>query len=122
MYAWSKRVIRTRVGVHCATLAVSTFLAGLYFGQAIPAGVNLLMLQAGTVGVIAFLGLTHLSAVRHLRRVEDSEAGQVEDRLTRHTQGTPRLIVHTDRMSPPTCHFSVKSADQATVRTQADRR
>lgn len=121
MYAWSRRVVRTLEGVHCAILAVSTFLAGLYFGRAIPEGVELLMLQTSLVGVIAFLGLTHLSAVRHLKHLEDTEACQVEERLSRHIEPkVTRLVIHTDRASQNACHFPAKSAGQKRETAQTD--
>lgn len=102
MHAHTCRVVRMLEGAHCAILGLSTFLAGLYFGQTIPAGVNLVVLQVGLVGVVAFLGLANLSAVRHLRRVEDTEAEQIEQRLEQHTSmGQPTR-------STTNCHVSAK--------------
>jgi len=79
-------------------LALSTFLAGLYFGKSIPEGVNLLMLQVGLVGIVGALGLANLSAVRHMRHIENSEECQVEERLVRHTSET-QLHSHDGSLS-----------------------
>ena len=119
MYAWSQRVARKLEGIHCAILAFSTFLSGLYFGRAIPEGGDLLILQSSLVGVILFLVLTHLSAVRHLKQVEDSEACHVEERLSRLTEPTT-MRIDGARQHQAACHFSAKPADQKTTTVQSD--
>lgn len=40
---------------------LSMFLIGLYFGQWLPPGVDLVVLQTGLIGMLAFMGLTFQS-------------------------------------------------------------
>lgn len=62
-------------------LAMSTFLLGLYFGHDLPNGVDLITLQTGLIGVMAFLSLNHLSRITGHSGVE---LNSVERRLQRY--------------------------------------
>ena len=78
--------------VHCAILGLSTFLLGLYFGAALPAGVDLVVLQTGLIGVLGFLGLTQITTLsQQTHQTEQIQpqptaaaSGRVERRLERH--------------------------------------
>ena len=117
MQAHANRVIRTLEGVHCAILGLSTFLAGLYFGRAIPAGIDLLVLQVALIGLVGFLGLANLSAIRHLRRMENTEAGQVEQRLDRHTS---KHWFYGDKVASPACHIPATVAGSTVYSAQVN--
>ncbi len=49
---------RRQAGAFCVIPSLSTFLIGLYFGQSLPPGVDLVVLQTGLIGMLAFMGLT----------------------------------------------------------------
>ncbi|MDA0282637.1 MAG: hypothetical protein O3B13_16625 [Planctomycetota bacterium] len=75
--------------VHCLILGLSMLLVGLYFGTSIPAGVDLVALQTGLIGMLVFMGLTQIRiATQPLRQTETeskiSRSTQVERRLERH--------------------------------------
>lgn len=90
-----------RIGtVHCLILGLSMFLVGLYFGTSMPAGVELVVLQAGLIGVLGFLALTQIriSVEPAAPASADSvilRSKQVERRLDRHI--APRSIHRIDR-------------------------
>ncbi len=75
---------------------LSAFLIGLYFGQSLPPGVDLVVLQTGLIGMLAFLGLTFQASQTPSRPVherqpvspeeepEDRPSWYVERRLARH--------------------------------------
>ncbi len=62
-------------------LAMSTFLLGLYFGHDLPNGVDLITLQTGLIGVMAFLSLNHLSRIAGSGNID---LNPVERRLQRY--------------------------------------
>jgi hypothetical protein len=87
---------------YCVIPSLSMFLIGLYFGQSIPPGVDLVVLQSGLIGVLAFLGLTCQSARSPVEApttavVEPSPDSRpswyVERRLDRHVI-QPRVATH----------------------------
>lgn len=86
----SQRPSRSIEGVHCTILGLSTFLVGLYFGQSLPPGVELVVLQTGLIGILGFLGLTQIRVTRREvsreaeSRTRTSTSRQVERRLERH--------------------------------------
>jgi len=64
-------------------LAMSTFLLGLYFGHDLPNGVDLITLQTGLIGVMAFLSLNHLSRLSMAGNAGTIDLNSVERRLQR---------------------------------------
>lgn len=81
--------IRRVETIHCLILGLSMFLVGLYFGTAMPPGVDLVVLQTGLIGFLGFLGLTQIQAATEPKRqtpIEStiSRSKQVERRLDRH--------------------------------------
>jgi hypothetical protein len=76
--------------VHGLILALSMFLVGLYFGTALPAGVDLVVLQAGLIGFLSFLGLTQIRIATEPKQESPTtgtrinRSQQVERRLDRH--------------------------------------
>jgi|GEM_PF-1972574 len=90
---------RRQAGTYCVIPSLSTFLIGLYFGQSLPPGVDLVVLQSGLIGLLAFLGLTFQStrtvappAVPEESAPDTQRSWYVERRLDRHVD-QPR--VHT---------------------------
>lgn len=85
--------------IHCLILGLSMFLVGLYFGTAMPPGVDLIVLQTGLIGFLGFLGLTQIQVATEPKReipVESTIARsrQVERRLERHV--APRQFQRID--------------------------
>lgn len=101
--------------VHCLILGLSMFLVGLYFGTSIPAGVDLVALQTGLIGVLGFLALTQIRIV-----VEPAEQAspdsvifrskQVERRLDRHI--APESIHRIDRAKQGRGPVSVRKSSR----------
>ncbi len=65
-------------------LAMSTFLMGLYFGHDLPSGVDLITLQTGLIGIMAFLSLNHLTRITTAGSITPEELSLVETRLQRY--------------------------------------
>ncbi len=58
---------------------LSAFLVGLYFGQSLPPGVDLVVLQTGLIGMLAFLGLTFQASQTPSRTVHERQSIPAED-------------------------------------------
>lgn len=82
-------------------LAMSTFLLGLYFGHDLPNGVDLITLQTGLMGVMAFLSLNHLSRLSLASNTGAIDLNPVEQRLQRFVdnQGYMHRIDDAEEMS-----------------------
>ncbi len=98
---------RRLTATYCVIPSLSMFLIGLYFGQSVPPGVDLVVLQSGLIGILAFLGLSCQPARPQIEQpaVADNEASPdsrpswyVERRLDRQLI-QPRVLPHhfTDR-------------------------
>lgn len=93
--------------VHCLILGLSTFLVGLYFGTSLPSGVDLVVLQTGLIGFLAFLGLTQIQIATEPHRQIQIESKifrsrQVERRLDRHiAQRAIQRIDHGEHAGRP---------------------
>ncbi|NQV26067.1 MAG: hypothetical protein HQ518_17040 [Rhodopirellula sp.] len=102
--------------VHCLILGLSMFLVGLYFGTSLPAGVDLVVLQTGLIGILGFLGLTQVRiAVDPKQKSNLVESGisrsrQVERRLDRHI--APRAIQRIDRGRQESRPVSVRKSSR----------
>ncbi len=59
--------------------SLSAFLIGLYFGQSLPPGVDLVVLQTGLIGMLAFLGLTFQASQTPSRPVRERQTVSAED-------------------------------------------
>ena len=81
--------IRRVQAMHCLILALSMFLVGLYFGTSLPAGLDLIVLQTGLIGILGFMGLTQIQIA-----VEPKQQVQVETKISRSRQVERRLDRH----------------------------
>ena len=83
----SRRSGMTQFGI----LAMSTFLIGLYFGHDLPSGVDLITLQTGLIGIMAFLSLNHLTRITSVGAITHEELNLVETRLQRYVDNQGRV-------------------------------
>ncbi|MBI1314279.1 hypothetical protein GC176_23535 [bacterium] len=93
--------------IHCVIPGLSMFLIGLYFGQTLSAGVDIVMLQSGLIGLLGLLGLTHQAATLQIKRLDASptksrsqSSPSVERRLDRHVSARR---IHSRHLSLVKC-------------------
>jgi hypothetical protein len=80
-----KRRTNVATPIHCVIFGLSTYLVGLYFGQALPVGIDLIALQTGLIGMLAFVGFSNrYEEATQTQVVQEETRSDVEIRLEQH--------------------------------------
>ena len=82
-FSLSSPEARKQIATQFAILSLSAFLLGLYYGRDLEAGIDLITLQTGLVGVMALVNLAHVSKRVGFSSDLRTASQQVESRLER---------------------------------------
>ena len=72
-------------------LALGTFLVGMYFGNDLPAGIDIITLQAGMIGILAFLSMAQVRQLGWIGNIAARSLDHVEKRLQRFVDNQGRV-------------------------------
>lgn len=106
------RLIKT---VRYSILGLSAFLVGLYSGTSLSSGIDLVVFQAGLIGLLSFTGLTQVQTRSQVAAEKNStpplvRSKQVERRLDRHVRKSPFLRI--DGARQPGLSVSVRKSSR----------
>jgi hypothetical protein len=89
--------------IHCVIFGLSTYLVGLYFGQALPAGIDMIALQGGLIGMLAFVGFSNRynEASPQAQAQAEEVQNEIETRLERHVSNGQIRIDNGELTSGP---------------------
>ena len=99
-FSLSSPEARKQIATQFAILSLSAFLLGLYYGRDLEAGLDLITLQTGLVGVMALVNLAHVSKRIGLSSDLHGTSNQVERRLERFidSEGNIRRIDNAEAL------------------------
>ena len=110
-----KRRAQIAAPIHSIILGLSTYLVGLYFGHALTAGVEMIALQVGLIGMLAYVGFTN----RYNQTIVIEEIQEevpptvVETRLERHVANGQIRIDNGELDSRPVSSKQTKKQNSA---------
>ena len=101
--------------IHAVILGLSTYLVGLYFGHALTAGMEMIALQAGLIGMLAYVGFSNRfnQTILEAEMQQEEQPTVVETRLERHVANGQIRIDNGELDSRPVSSKQAKKQSSA---------